>query len=171
MRNTPPIDWKLPLALLLLSAIPLAAGMVRLAGLASHSEINAENARFVAAPLPVLLHLIGVSLFSVLGAWQFSTALRQRHPQWHRVSGRLVAASGVLSALTGLWMTVMYPIPPELQGGLLYGVRLAVGLAMVASIALAVVAVLRGDLVNHRGIVANEIGVHRSRHNNNVTGR
>ena len=144
------MDWKIPLALLVISAIPCAAGFARLAGLASHSEVSAENARFVAAPLPVILHIMSASLFSVLGALQFSTELRLRNPQWHRVSGRLVGASGVLAALSGLWMTVMYPIPPALQGGLLYGVRVFVGVAMLFAIVLAIAAVLRRDMANHR---------------------
>jgi hypothetical protein len=47
-------------------------------------------------------------------------------------------------------MTVMYPIPAELQGGLLYAVRLLVSVAMLLSILLAVAAVTGGDIVTHR---------------------
>jgi hypothetical protein len=61
-----------------------------------------------------------------------------------------VVASGIFAALTGLWMTVMYPIPPELQGGLLYAVRVFVSVAMLFSIFLAVVAVKAGDIATHR---------------------
>jgi uncharacterized membrane protein len=150
MKNANRIDWKLPLALLVLSAIPIAAGLVRVAGLANPAGISAENARFVAAPIPIVLHIIGASLFSVLGALQFSRGLRQRSPRWHRVCGRVVFASGVLSALTGVWMTVAYAIPPELQGGLLLGVRVVVGLAMFASLVLAVTAAMGGDIARHR---------------------
>lgn len=150
MTNAPRIDWKMPLALLLISAIPLAAGIARLSGLVGNPEISAENARFVAAPLPVIVHILGASLFSILGALQFSSALRQRNPQWHRLSGRIVVASGVFTALSGLWMTVMYPIPPELQGGVLYGVRAFVSVAMLFSIYWAVVAVMRYDIGTHR---------------------
>ena len=143
-------DWKIPLVLLLLSAIPVAAGIGRLLELASNPEIITENARFVAAPLPVILHIIGATLFCALGAFQFSAPLRQRNPQWHKASGRLVVASGVVCAISGLWMTVMYPIPPELQGDLLRGVRVFVGAAMLASIVLAVAAVMRRDIANHQ---------------------
>jgi uncharacterized membrane protein len=150
MTNATRIDWKIPLALLLISAIPFAAGVARLVGLASHTEINADNARFFAAPVVVVLHIVNASLFSVLGALQFSAGLRQRNPLWHRVSGRIVVASGVATALSGLWMTVMFPIPPALQGDLLYGVRLLVSIAMVISIVLAVSAVMRRDIAKHR---------------------
>jgi len=150
MTNAPRIDWKTPLALLLISAIPLAAGITRLVGLAGNPAISTENARFVAAPFAVIVHILSASLFSLLGALQFSSGLRQRSPQWHRVSGRIVVASGIFAALSGLWMTVMYPIPPELQGGLLYVVRVFVSVAMLLSIFMAVVAVTALDIATHR---------------------
>jgi uncharacterized membrane protein len=150
MTNATRIDWKVPLVLLLISAIPLAAGIARLMGLTGNPEISTENARFVAAPLPVIVHVLSVSLFSILGALQFSSGLRQRNLGWHRVSGRIVVASGIFAALTGWWMTVMFPIPPELQGGLLYSVRVFVSVAMLLSIFLAVAAVKRGDIATHR---------------------
>jgi uncharacterized membrane protein len=150
MTHATRIDWKVPLVLLLLSAIPLAAGIARLLGLTGNPETSTENARFVAAPLPVILHILSVSLFSILGALQFSSGLRQRSPRWHKVSGRLVVASAIVAALSGLWMTVMYPIPPELQGGLLYGVRVFVSTSMLLSIFWAVAAVTRRDIATHR---------------------
>jgi uncharacterized membrane protein len=150
MTHATRIDWKVPLALLLLSAIPFAAGVARLVGLAGDPEISTGNARFVAAPLPVIVHILSVSLFSLLGALQFSAGLRQRSPRWHRLGGRLVVASGTGAALSGLWMTIRYPIPAELQGDLLYGVRVLVGLAMLLSLAKAVAAVMAGDIGRHR---------------------
>lgn len=150
MTTATRIDWKIPLALLVISAIPIAAGIARLVGLASNTEFNGDSARFFAAPVPVILHIISASIFSVLGALQFSTGLRHRSSQFHKVSGRIVVPSGVIAALSGLWMTTMYPIPPELQGGLLYGVRLLVSAAMVISIILSVIAVMRRDIAKHR---------------------
>ena len=115
MTNATRIDWKVPLVLLFISAIPLAAGIARLMGLTSNPEISTDNARFVAAPFPVIVHIMSVSLFSILGALQFSSTLRQRSTQWHRVAGRIGATSGVISALSGLWMTVIYAIRGELH--------------------------------------------------------
>lgn len=143
-------NWKVPLVLLLISAIPLAAGIVRLVGLSGNPEISIENARFVEAPLPVIVHILSVSLFSILGAPQFSSELRQRRTRWHRAAGRIVAVSGIITALSGFWMTVMYPIPPELQGSMLYAVRVFVSVAMLLSILKAVVAVKGGDIATHR---------------------
>jgi hypothetical protein len=151
MKTALRIDWKIPLALLAASAIPCAAGMARLLSLASHTTFNGNSERFLASPVPIILHIIGASLFSLLGgALQFSTGLRQRYPQWHKGSGRVVAASGVVAALSGMWMTVMYPIPAALQGDLLFGMRLLVGTSMLVSIVLAVTAVIHRDIARHR---------------------
>lgn len=127
----------------------MAAGWVRLSKLAS-AEITAENARFIAVPGPVVLHILCATLFCVLGAFQFDTALRQRYPRGHRLSGRVAAPCGVLAALTGVWMTCAYPIPAALQGGLLYGARIAAGLSMALALVLSVRAVLRGRIAGHR---------------------
>jgi uncharacterized membrane protein len=150
MKHATRIDWKVPLTLLLLSAIPIAAGIVRLAGLVDDREISTENARFVEAPLAVFVHILSASLFCIVGALQFSSRLRQLKPTLHRAAGRIVVAAGIFAALSGMWMTVMYPIPSELQGGLLYTVRVFVSLAMLVSIYMAVAAVMGGDIATHR---------------------
>ena len=150
MKSANQTDWKTPLLLLAISAIPCAAGIARLAGLANHSAINGDSERFFASPVTIILHIIGAVLFSLFGAFQFSTGLRQRYPQWHRVSGRIVAASGVVAALSGIWMTVMYPIPAALQGDLLFGVRLLAGAAMLTAIVLAVSAAMHREFAKHR---------------------
>jgi uncharacterized membrane protein len=143
-------EWLIPVGLLAVSFIPLVAGALRVSQLAVGTAITPENARFVSAPIPVVLHIIGAVLFSLLGAFQFSTGLRQRYPQWHKVSGRIVAASGMVVALTGIWMTLMYPIPAALQGDLLLGVRLLVGAAMLLAIVLAVSAAMHRNIAKHR---------------------
>jgi Predicted membrane protein (DUF2306) len=143
-------DWKIPLALLALSAIPCAAGIGRMAALSSSSSFNGDSERFLASPAPVVLHILGACLFCLLGAFQFSAGLRQRHPQWHKVSGWGVATSGAVAAITGVWMAIVYPIPAALQGNLLWGVRVLAGTSMLASIVLAVVAAVQRDLVRHR---------------------
>jgi hypothetical protein len=47
-------------------------------------------------------------------------------------------------------MTAGYPIPAELQGDLLYGVRMVVGLSMALAIVVSVRAVLRRRIAQHR---------------------
>jgi uncharacterized membrane protein len=135
--------------LLLLSAIPLAGGAVRLVELAGGAAITPANARFFAAPLPVVLHILSAAVFAVLGAFQFSTAFRRRRPGWHRVAGRLLVAAGLLVGLSALWMTLFSARAPG-SGDLLYAFRLLFGSAMLGSIVLGFAAIRRGEVQRHR---------------------
>ena len=143
-------DWLVPTALIVFSFIPFAAGAVRVVGLASGAEITPENARFFAVPLPVVIHILSASLFCILGAFQFAPGFRRRRPGWHRRAGRLLVVCGLAAGLSGLWMTQFYPLYPHLQGELLYGFRMLFGSAMVLSIALALAAIRRRGIAQHR---------------------
>jgi hypothetical protein len=135
--------------LLFLSAIPMAAGAVRLTRLTGGAEITPANARFFASPLPVVLHIVGASVYAVLGAFQFSTAFRRRRPGWHRVAGRLLIPFGLLVGLSGLWMTLFYPRPAG-DGDLLAAFRLLFGSATIVSIVLGFAAIRRRDIKGHQ---------------------
>jgi uncharacterized membrane protein len=140
--------WLIPVGLLMLSFIPIAAGAFRLTELAGGAAITPANARFFAAPLPVVLHIVSVTIYSLLGAFQFAPAFRRRHPAWHRAAGRILIPSGLAAALSGLWMSHFYPLP-EGDGVILYGLRLLFGTVMLGSILLGVAAILRRDFVQH----------------------
>ena len=149
MSSSPRPSWKLLTSLLMLSFVPVVAGMVRLSGLARSGGVTPENARFVTMPTPVVLHIVCASMFCVLGAFQFDSALRQRFPRLHRIAGRIAAPCGIVAALTGLWMTAAYAIPAELQGPLLYGVRTVVGLAMTLAAVESVRAAFQRRITEH----------------------
>jgi uncharacterized membrane protein len=140
--------WLVPVGLLMLSFFPVAGGMFRLTQLAGGAEITPANARFFASPLPVMLHILSVTVFSLLGAFQFSTSFRLRRPVWHRAAGRILIPSGLVAALSGLWMTLFYPWP-EGDGLILYGLRLLFGSVMLLSILLGVAAIRQRDFVRH----------------------
>jgi uncharacterized membrane protein len=136
-------------ALLMLSALPLAAGAFRLTQLAGGAEITPANARFFASPLPVVVHIVGAAVYAVLGAFQFASGFRGRRPGWHRTAGRLVVLCGLLVGLSALWMTLFYPWPAG-DGALLYALRLLFGSSMVTSIVLGFITIRRGDVNGHR---------------------
>ena len=140
-------------ALILLSAIPLAAGAFRLTQLAGGAEITPANARFFASPLPVVVHIVSAGVYAILGAFQFASGFRRRWPGWHRAAGRLVVLCGLLVGLSGLWMTLFYPWPVG-DGALLYVLRLVFGSAMVVSIVLGFTTIRRGDVSRHRAWMA-----------------
>ena len=140
--------WLIPAGLVLLSLVPILAGAVRVAELSSGAKITAENARFFASPLPVLLHIFSVSLYSLLGAFQFAPGLRKSRPRWHRLAGRVLIPSGFVAALTGLWMTLFYPWP-QYDGIVLYVLRLAAGFAMTLFLLLGVLAIQKRNFAQH----------------------
>jgi uncharacterized membrane protein len=146
-RPTNPAVWLIPAGLLLLSAIPLAAGAFRLNQLAGGAEITPANARFFAAPWPVVVHIVGAAVYAVVGAFQFLTGWRRRAFGWHRAAGRVLVICGLLVGLSGLWMTLFYPH----TSALLFVVRLVFGSAMVVSIVLGFAAIIRRrDILEHR---------------------
>lgn len=140
--------WLVPVGLILLSIIPLAGGVYRLTQMAGGATITPANARFFASPVPVMLHMVSVSFYAILGAFQFVPALRQRRNRWHRYAGRIVIPFGLAVALSGLWMTLFYPWPVG-DGVILYGLRLLFGAAMLASILLGIDAIRRRDFAQH----------------------
>ncbi len=141
--------WTRPALLIALSAVPLLFGVVRLVRMSSGASPTPEDARFIAAPVPVVAHIIAAMLFSVVGAFQFASEVRRRWPRWHRVAGRVVFAAGIAVAVSGLWMTVFYKFPEGLQGPLLFTVRLLVGVGMLAALVLALTSILRRDVPKH----------------------
>lgn len=141
-------DWIVPGLLVLLSLVPAVVGTARLAEIAGGAEASPANARFMAAPLPIVIHILAVLPYSILGAFQFAPAFRRKHRGWHRAAGRALVVMGMAAALTGLWMAHFYAWP-EGDGIVLYWLRLVFGSAMAASIVLAVIAVVRRKYAEH----------------------
>lgn len=139
-------EWRAPAGLIALSLVPIAAGAFRLTSLSSGGAVNADNARFFDSPVPVIVHIVASSVFLLLGALQFVPSLRQR--RWHRLSGRIVAPAGLLSALSALWMTLFYDMP-AVNGVALFVMRLVFGTTMAVAIVLAIIAIRRGDVPTH----------------------
>jgi uncharacterized membrane protein len=138
-----------PFALVALVVIPAVAGSLRLVELAGGPLLLPANPRMTASPLPVFVHVLSAVPYAVLGAFQFSSRLRRRHPRWHRSSGKVVVALGLLVAASGLWMTLFYARQPG-TGELAFVFRLAFASSMAASILLGFAAIRRGDVTRHR---------------------
>lgn len=143
-------EWIILIGLLLLSFVPCVGGIFRLVDLLISSGLVPENPRIQLAPIPVVFHILTAVPYCILGAFQFLPSVIRRYPKWHRLAGRLLVLAGMISALSGLWMTHYYSFPDELQGVLLYCVRIIVGFAMIAYILLGLAAVLKQRFVQHR---------------------
>jgi len=146
-------DFKVPALLIALSVVPILGGAIRFMSLSANTLVAPDDARFVHAPAPIVLHIVSATLFCVLGALQLAPAFRLRWPGLHRRAGKLVVSCGLLAGATGLWMTAFYAIPASMQGPLLYVVRLAVGFAMIASILIAWSSILRRDVARHEAFM------------------
>jgi hypothetical protein len=147
-------DWFIPAGLLALSFVPIAAGAFRIAQLGTGAAITAENARFFADPLPVVLHLVCAVIFCGLGAFQFSPGFRRRRLAWHRVAGWLLIPCGLVAAVTAVSMTLSYPRavepPASFDGPVVDVLRLLAGSAMALYLCLGLAAVVRRDIPSHR---------------------
>lgn len=149
-RNARRADWSIPTALIALSIVPSLGGLVRLIELSGQTAVTPDNARFIAAPIPVVVHILASLIFCIIGAFQFAPSFRQRHPKWHRLAGRWLMVAGLIAAFSGVWMTVFYTIPQPLQGAILYIARLFFGITMMVSIFLAWNTVRRKNIAGHR---------------------
>jgi len=142
-------EWLIPTALIILSLVPALAGTARLVELSSDAEITQANARFFNSPLPVSIHIVGATLYAILGAFQFAPTLRRRKTHWHRFIGKwILVPSGIAVAVSGLWMNQFYALP-EIDGEFLYIQRIIFGSAMFLFIVLGAFAVRRKDYKNH----------------------
>ncbi|MEO9229364.1 MAG: DUF2306 domain-containing protein [Devosia sp.] len=142
-------DWLIPAGLLALAFIPIVGGAFRVTTLVAHAEITPANARFFASPIPVLLHILSVTIYSILGAFQFSPGFRRRWRAWHRRAGRILVGAGLIAALSGLWMAMFYAVVPA-GSTLLQAFRLLFGTAMAVSIVLGFLAIRRGNVAVHQ---------------------
>ncbi len=135
--------------LLLLSVVPLLGGVIRVVELAVGGDITASNERFFADPIPVIIHIFTSMLYCILGAFQFSKGIRKKYLNWHRISGRVLIPVGMISALTGLWMTLFYSFGVY-DGYALYLIRLLVGSLMVVFIGYGMMAIIKRNISAHR---------------------
>jgi hypothetical protein len=66
-----------------------------------------------------MVHIVSVTVYSLLGALQVVPSLRRGRPSWHRIAGRILVPAGVLVAVSGLWMRAFYPRRVAAGGGVI----------------------------------------------------
>lgn len=64
---------------------------------------------FARHPVLTLVHILPGLLFIVLGPLQFSSKLRERHPNWHRRVGRILLVCGIVIGMSALVMSFWMP--------------------------------------------------------------
>lgn len=140
-------DRLIPAGLLALSLVPVVAGSLRLAEFAGAAAVLPDGDRVGSAAGPLAVHIVSVTVFSLLGAFQFAPGLRRRGRRWHRAAGRIVAPAGIVTALSGMWLAFS---PAAIGDDVLAAIRVVVGVAMTAFLVLGFLAVRRRDFTRHR---------------------
>jgi len=107
-------DLRLPLMLLLITALAILSSAVRLVILAITPEteigqFDLFDQRYFLNRTGMWLHVLPGLLFLVLGIVQFMPAMRRRSPHLHRWMGRVALASGLMSALVLYWLAFSLP--------------------------------------------------------------
>ena len=141
--------WRVPLALVALSLIPVVVGSIRLTDLSTGSTHMPQDAHHPDMPVALIVHIVTATVYSLLGAFQFSAGLRRHRPRWHRTAGRLLVPTGLAVALSAVWLTVVYPAEAN-TGPVLFWSRLLFALAMVACLVLGLRAILARKFTSHR---------------------
>lgn len=134
--------------LLVLSAVPMLAGLARLLSLSTGSFTLDGHERFAAEPWLAALHIIGATSFVTLGAFQFVPSLRRG--AWHRIAGRVLSGLGIAAALAGTLMALRWA-PKPFDSAALNAVRTVVAIAMVTFVVLGVVEARRRRFDAHAG--------------------
>lgn len=134
--------WLAVTGLLLLSVLPVLGGVLRLI---EGSSSNASSPSF-GSPLAVIAHIVATSVYCLLGAFQFSPALRVRRG-WHRTAGRALIPAGLIGALSSIWLALFFGGPVEEWP--IAMVRLGFAVPMVAFLVLGSVAIMRRDFASH----------------------
>lgn len=131
--------WLAITGLLLLSALPVLGGALRLGELAGGIPTASP-------PIPLIGHVVAMSVFCLVGAFQFSPALRVRR-RWHRIAGRVLIPAGFVAALSSLGLVVFFGGPDDEFPLAL--VRATFAIAMTGSLAMGLSAIRRRDFVSH----------------------
>jgi uncharacterized membrane protein len=141
-------SWGVPVALVLLSLVPVTAGVLRTVEILGGPQLLPDNPRVDASPAPAVVHVVAAATYALVGSFQFSARFRRRHPDWHAKAGRVLVGAGLTVAASGLWLTLLHPDAPG--GAWLWTVRLVVGSAMGASLVAGFAAIRRRDIAAHR---------------------
>ena len=143
-------SWPVPVALVALVAIPLTAGTLRLIQLAGGPAILPADHRFAGFPTPLVVHILGATVFALLGDPAVRAAVPAPAPGLApSCRPRCWSCAGMVVAISALWLTLFYEAQPG-TGALLYGFRLVFGPALAACLVLGLAAVRRGDIASHR---------------------
>ena len=142
--------WPVPAALVVLSAIPLTAGTLRLVQLAGGPALMPADDRFTGFPTALVVHIVGAAVFALVGILQF---VPRHPPPAPRLAPPRRPGRGRRRARRGRVGTVADPVlrgPARHRRFLLYVLRLVFVSAMAGCLVLGFTAIRRRDIAAHR---------------------
>ena len=141
-RQRPKSGGRAITGLLLLATLPVIGGVFRLGEVSSGTDIDLPWTSIVA----IVAHIVAMTVFTVLGAFQFSPALRIRRG-WHRTAGRVLIPAGFVAALASIWLVVFFGGPRDEFA--IAMVRLVFAVPMVLFLVMSVITIMRRDFTAH----------------------
>ena len=151
-------SWPVPAALIALVVVPVIAGSLRLIQLSGGPATMPANPRYVASPVPVVVHIVSAFVFALVGAFQFVPRLRRGGRSWHRRAGRVVVLAGLGVALSALWLNQFFPRAHATRG-IVYPLRMAFGVALVVTLVLGFQAARRRNFARHRAWMIRSVAI------------
>ncbi len=97
--------------------------------------------------LPLMIHVVGASVFYTLAAIQMLPVVRRNHLHWHRQAGRVAVFAGIASAVSCTWITFIHM---DVQGPILYFGRVVFGPLWALFLVKGLLAARRRDFSAHR---------------------
>lgn len=139
-----------PMTLVLLlffaTFIPIISAPLRIFQVLT-DQLPPDAIRFNVVPWTLLLHSLGGMTFGLLGPIQFSRAIKNRFSKFHRMSGRIFVLAGMMLALSALRLLVEFP---NNSTWVLVTARAVAGLGLMATLTLALIAIMKRDIPQHR---------------------
>ncbi len=137
-----------PLAFLLLflSAIPIGAALLRMVQIPT-GTLPQDAIKFVVVPVVLFGHALAGALFGLLGPIQFAGVLKRRFGRFHRITGRVFVAAGVLLALSSLRLLWQFP---DASTFVLVTARLVAGFGLAGALVIALVAIRQHQVTRHK---------------------
>ncbi|MBX9472761.1 DUF2306 domain-containing protein [Microcella sp.] len=134
--------WLAITGLLLLGLLPVVGGVLRLGDLST----DPASATSPALAVAIVAHIVAMSVFCLVGAFQFSPLLRQRSG-WHRASGEWLIPIGFIAALSSVPIGVFFGGPDDELALAL--IRVVFAAAMTVFLVRAVIAISSRDFTAH----------------------
>jgi uncharacterized membrane protein len=148
-------DLRLPLLLLLLTALAILSSVVRLIVLATTpvsdvAGFELEDQRYFQNSITTGLHILPGLLFLLIGITQFMPAVRRAAPRVHRWMGRVGLVCGLVSAAMLYWLAFSLP---ALGGWVTIVGTYVFATLMILALVAAWLAIRRREVPRHRAFM------------------